>query len=100
MNIKPEVLREIRELIRDKIKNVEICIDGVWHPGTIHKKEIEDEVVTVTASFGSLDSSGFIISSVRITDESGNTVAEHIQNYSKSTGNGMFIYIKIPIREV
>lgn len=100
MNINPEVLSEIRNLVKDKIHSVEICIDGQWHAGTIQNISIDSDTVGVVATFGNIADQEFTATAVRITDSEGNMVAEHIQNYSKTVNSGLYISIKIPIKEV
>lgn len=100
MNINPEVLSEIRNLVKDKIHSVEICIDGQWHAGLIHEVSVEDDTVSVSTTFGSIAELEFVATAVRIRDAEGNVVAEHVQDYSKTVNSGLYLSIKIPIKEV
>lgn len=100
LNFNPDILVEMRETLKDKIKKIEVLIEDEWHSGDIRSLEITDDTVILKATFGDLNDKAFTMLACRLTDAEGNVIAQHDQLYRKIINNGTFISVSLTIKEV
>ena len=82
------------------IHAVEVQTGGSWHRGTINKKKIEGDTLTILATFPSLDSAACTIDASRLIDTRGEIAAYQQRTITKVEGQGTMIKLTIPIYEV
>lgn len=82
------------------IHAVEVQTGGSWHRGTINKKKIEGDTLTILATFPSLDSVACTIDASRLIDTRGEIAAYQQRTITKVEGQGTMIKLTIPIYEV
>lgn len=82
------------------IHAVEVQTGGRWHRGTINKKKIEGDTLTILATFPSLDSVACTIDASRLIDTRGEIAAYQQRTITKVEGQGTMIKLTVPIYEV
>lgn len=82
------------------IHAVEVQTGGNWHRGTINKKTIEGDTLTILATFPSLDSVACTIDASRLIDTRGEIAAYQKRTITKVEGQGTMIKLTVPIYEV
>ena len=82
------------------IHAVEVQTGGNWHRGTINKKTIEGDTLTILATFPSLDSVACTIDASRLIDTRGEIAAYQQRTITKVEGQGTMIKLTVPIYEV
>ena len=82
------------------IHAVEVQTGGNWHRGTINKKTIEGDTLTILATFPSLDSVACTIDASRLIDTRGESAAYQQRTITKVEGQGTMIKLTVPIYEV
>ena len=82
------------------IHAVEVQTGGSWHRGTINKKKIEGDTLTILATFPSLDSVACTIDASRLIDTRGEIAAYQQRTITKVEGQGTMIKLTVPIYEV
>lgn len=82
------------------IHAVEVQTGGSWHRGTINKKKIEGDTLTILATFPTLDSATCTIDASRLIDTRGKIAAYQQRAIEKVNGEGTMIKLTVPIYEV
>ena len=82
------------------IHEVEVQVNGGWHTGDIDKKEIQDDMLVITATFPTLNDVACTITASRLIDVRGEVAAYQQRSIKKNSGQGTMIKLTIPIYEV
>lgn len=99
MKFSESYLTNLRTTLLNQINKLEILVGTTWNAGEITKTLVGD-TINIKATFSQFNTSEIDISEIRITDSSGSVIASHTQAIKKLSGNGLFINVNLPIKEI
>ena len=79
---------------------VEVQVGAAWHRGTIDRKTVDGDTLTILATFPTLDDRAVTITASRIIDIRGEQAAYQQREIQKVAGQGTMLKITVPIYEV
>ena len=79
---------------------MEVQVGGTWHRGVFNSKTINDDTLTIVATFPTLDDSAVTITASRLVDVRGEVAAYQTRSINKAAGQGTMIKVTIPLYEV
>ena len=92
-------LNKRRKWWMKNLVGVQVYFGGSWYSGTIQKKTLSGDTITIHAVFTDITATAGTITSIRVIDIDGEVAATKSDSITKAAGQGVLIKLELPITE-